>query len=60
LPMKSLDFSIAVILPAALRLCKGRPARKPDNFTVICEPMVYKMWEPRHLNPIGLHGLLLG
>jgi hypothetical protein len=28
---------------------KGRPARKFDNFTAICEPTVYKMWEPRRL-----------
>jgi hypothetical protein len=24
---------------------KGRPVRKADNLTVICEPIVYKMWE---------------
>jgi hypothetical protein len=23
---------------------KGRPARKADNLTVICEPTIYKMW----------------
>jgi hypothetical protein len=23
---------------------KGRPARKDDNLTSICEPIVYKMW----------------
>jgi hypothetical protein len=28
---------------------KGRPARKANNFTAICEPTVYKMWEPRRL-----------
>jgi hypothetical protein len=28
---------------------KGRPARKADNLTAICEPIVYKMWEPRRL-----------
>jgi hypothetical protein len=28
---------------------KWRPARKADNFTAICEPAVYKMWEPRRL-----------
>jgi hypothetical protein len=25
---------------------KGRPARKADNLTAICEPTAYKMWEP--------------
>jgi hypothetical protein len=28
---------------------KGRPERKSDNLTAICEPIVYKMWEPRGL-----------
>jgi hypothetical protein len=28
---------------------KGRPALKADNLTAICEPIVYKMWEPRRL-----------
>jgi hypothetical protein len=23
----------------------GRPGRKADKFTAICEPTVYKMWE---------------
>jgi hypothetical protein len=26
-----------------------RPARKVENLTAICEPIVWKMWEPRHL-----------
>jgi hypothetical protein len=39
---------------------KGRPARKADNLTAICEPSVYKMCQPRRLNPMGLHGLLQG
>jgi hypothetical protein len=26
---------------------KGRPARKADSLTAICEPVVKKMWEPR-------------
>jgi hypothetical protein len=32
---------------------KRWPARKADKFTAICEPIVYKTWEP-----MGLHGLL--
>jgi hypothetical protein len=28
---------------------KGRPARKVDNLTAICEPTLWKMWEPRRL-----------
>jgi hypothetical protein len=28
---------------------KWRPARKADNLTAICEPTVWKMWEPRRL-----------
>jgi hypothetical protein len=26
---------------------KGRPTCKAENLTVICEPIVQKMWEPR-------------
>jgi hypothetical protein len=26
---------------------KGRPARRTDNLTAICEPTLWKMWEPR-------------
>jgi hypothetical protein len=37
-----------IILPGG----KGKPARKADNFLAICEPTVYKMWEPRHLTTI--------
>jgi hypothetical protein len=29
--------------------CEGRPARKAGDLTAICEPTVYKMWEPQHL-----------
>jgi hypothetical protein len=25
---------------------KGRPGRKADNLTAICEPIIWKMWEP--------------
>jgi hypothetical protein len=31
---------------------KGWPARKADNLTAICEPSVYKMWEPRHVRTL--------
>jgi hypothetical protein len=29
-----------------------RPARKADNLTAICEPIVYKMWEHQHLTTL--------
>jgi hypothetical protein len=31
---------------------KGRPGRKVDNLTAICEPIVSKMWEPQHLTTL--------
>jgi hypothetical protein len=31
---------------------KGWPARKPDNLTAICEPIVQKMWDPRLLRTL--------
>jgi hypothetical protein len=31
---------------------KGRPARKADNLTAICEPIVWKMWELRRLTTL--------
>jgi hypothetical protein len=31
---------------------KGRPACKAENLTAICEPTVYKMWEPRRLTTL--------
>jgi hypothetical protein len=54
--MRSSEFSIYLIpqpltemrtrnLPGG----KGRPARKANNLTAICEPIVYKTWEPRSL-----------
>jgi hypothetical protein len=50
-PLRSLDFLISLILPAALWPLtemstrnfygrKGQPARKADNPTAICEPIV--------------------
>jgi hypothetical protein len=74
-PMRSLDFSIDVILLAALGSTqpitemgtrnlpggKGQPARKDDNLIAICGLIVWKMWEPRRLaNLMRLHGLLQG
>jgi hypothetical protein len=37
---------------------KGRPARKTDNITAICEPIVYDMEASTSHNPMGLHDLL--
>jgi hypothetical protein len=31
---------------------KGRPTRKADNLTAMCEPIVQKMWEPRRLTTL--------
>jgi small-conductance mechanosensitive channel len=31
---------------------KWRPALKADNLAVICEPIVYKLWEPRRLKTL--------
>jgi hypothetical protein len=31
---------------------KGERARKPDNLTLICESIVYKMWEPRRVTTL--------
>jgi hypothetical protein len=31
---------------------KGWPALKADNLTAICEPSVYKVWEPRRLTNV--------
>jgi hypothetical protein len=31
---------------------EGRPARKADKLTAICEPIVYKMWKPQHLTAL--------
>jgi hypothetical protein len=65
--MRSLDFSIDLILPAALWSTqsptetsarnlpggKGLPALKADNLTAINEPITSKIWEPRRLTPDG-------
>jgi hypothetical protein len=40
---------------------KGRPARKADNLTAICEPIVYKnVGASTSHSPMGLHGPLQG
>jgi hypothetical protein len=31
---------------------KGRQARGADNLTAICEPIVWKMWEPLRLTTL--------
>jgi hypothetical protein len=31
---------------------EGRPARKVDNLTAICEPIVWELWEPRRLTAL--------
>jgi hypothetical protein len=32
---------------------KGRPTRKADNITAMCEQIVYKMWQPRRLTTLS-------
>jgi hypothetical protein len=40
---------------------KGRPARKADNLTAICEPIVIEdMGASTFHNPMGLYDLLQG
>jgi hypothetical protein len=31
---------------------KRQPAREADDLTAICEPIVWKMWEPRRLTTL--------
>jgi hypothetical protein len=31
---------------------KGRPVRRADKFTAICEPNIYKMWERQRLTAL--------
>jgi hypothetical protein len=66
-PMRSLDFSVDLILPAALEMSTRNlpggkwPARKADNLTATCEPIVWKnVGASTSHNPMGLHGLLQG
>jgi hypothetical protein len=42
------------IVPGIIRGgSKGRPARKSNNLTTICEPIVWtRMWEPRRLTTL--------
>jgi hypothetical protein len=58
-PMRPLDFSVDRTMALGstqpltemsignLSVGKGRPAHKADNLTAICEPIIYRMWEPR-------------
>jgi hypothetical protein len=39
---------------------RARRARKADNLTAICEPIVGSVGSSTSHNPIGLHGLLRG
>jgi hypothetical protein len=53
--IRSLDFSIDPITEMSIRNLpggKGRPERKADSLTAICEPTVYKMWGPRRLKAL--------
>jgi hypothetical protein len=74
--MLLLDFSIDLILPAALGLGstqpltemstrnllggKGRPAREADKLTAVSEPTVENVGTSISHNPTGLQGLLRG
>jgi hypothetical protein len=39
-------------VPENLSGSEARPARNAYNLTAICEPIVYKMWSPRHLTTL--------
>jgi hypothetical protein len=39
---------------------EGQPARKADNLTAICEPIVYKIWQPRRLTNLWASRLVTG
>jgi hypothetical protein len=39
---------------------KGRPARKVDNLTAICEPIIYNMWSLDVSLPYGASPPLTG
>jgi hypothetical protein len=45
---QSLTESVPAIFPRG----KGLSARKADNLTAICEPIVQKMWEPGRLTTL--------
>jgi hypothetical protein len=36
-------------VPGIFLMGKGRPARRADNFTLIFQPIIKKMWEPQRL-----------
>jgi hypothetical protein len=31
---------------------RARPASKADNLAAICEPIVWKIWDPQHLTSL--------
>jgi hypothetical protein len=43
-----------------LRGCEGRPARKADNLTATCEPIVENVRASKSHKPTRLHGVLQG
>jgi hypothetical protein len=43
-----------------LSVGNGQPARKANNLTAICEPIVQKMWEPRRLTTLGAYAACYG
>jgi hypothetical protein len=44
--------SLTERVPEDLSGGKARPAHEADNLTAICEPIVYKMWDPQHFTTL--------
>jgi hypothetical protein len=51
-PWGRLSLQLKWVPGILLRGGKGRPVRKADNLTAICEPIVLKMWEPPPLTTL--------